>query len=82
MALLCFSYETLTELFAKPLLFEPATDEDYFVSPELPWLPGPAGTAIEEHMNALKNEAPILRIDIQNTFDSKDIAPSFLNEAV
>ena len=30
------SYETFTELFAKPLLFEPATDEDYFVSPELP----------------------------------------------
>jgi hypothetical protein len=45
-------------------------------------LPGPAGTTIKEHMNALKNEAPILRIDIQNTFDSKDIAPSFLDEAV
>jgi hypothetical protein len=51
---------------------EIATDENKLIVP-LCILPGPIWTAIEEHVNTLKDESVGLSLETQDTLHAKDI---------
>ena len=73
---------TTQEVFFDVSLIQMSANENNLICTYLFRLPGCTWSPIKRHVNTLKNEAPGLIINIQNSFATIEIFPICLHKAI